>query len=250
MKCTWLGWGYSGCVGGLGNASIPDSIKTDPAMIKKYNGYGRDANGDGKADPWDIEDAIHSAAYYLSASGYSKDARKSIYSYNHASWYVDKVMRNANKFKSQATYVPSEGNLPPATSGAFMRPTTGRITSGYGPRWGSLHAGVDIGGGGRTGKVPIVASASGKVVRSYYSNSYGECVIIEHNVNGKQYQTLYAHMTHRAVFLGQSVEKGSYIGDMGNTGGSKGKHLHFEVHQPAWNASKSASLNPVLVVPF
>ncbi|MDO6657378.1 peptidoglycan DD-metalloendopeptidase family protein [Anaerobacillus sp. 1_MG-2023] len=250
MKCTWLGWAYPGCTGGLGNATIPNEVKTDPAMIKKYNGYGRDANGDGKADPWDIEDAVATAAYYLSKNGYSLDQRKAVYAYNHAGWYVDKVMKYADKYKAQATYVPSEGNLPPATSGDFMRPATGSITSGYGGRWGKLHAGVDIGGGGRTQAVPIVAAADGVVVRSYLSSSYGNCVIIRHKINGVQYETLYAHMTHRTVANGQTVSKGQMLGNMGSTGHSTGKHLHFEVHQGSWNPSKSASIDPVLVVPF
>ena len=64
MPCTWVGWGYPSC-GGVGKGNISDSEKTDPAVISQYGGYGVDANGDGKADPWDIEDAIYSAANYL-----------------------------------------------------------------------------------------------------------------------------------------------------------------------------------------
>ncbi|MFP3471814.1 lytic murein transglycosylase, partial [Micrococcus sp. SIMBA_144] len=84
MPLTWLGWNYPGG-DRLGNASIPDSILHDPAMIKKYGGYGVDANGDGKADPYDLEDAIFSTANYLSANGASKgDIEGAVYAYNHA----------------------------------------------------------------------------------------------------------------------------------------------------------------------
>ena len=68
MPCTFVGWTYPGC-GGLGKGDIPEKDKTNPAIIKKYGGYGVDGNGDGIADPYDIEDAIYSAANYLSISG-------------------------------------------------------------------------------------------------------------------------------------------------------------------------------------
>ena len=52
-----------------------------------------DANGDGKADPWDIEDAIYSAAKYLAANGAAEgNFRDAVFAYNHADWYVEEVM--------------------------------------------------------------------------------------------------------------------------------------------------------------
>lgn len=51
-------------------------MKTNPQTIKKYGGYGVDANGDGVADPFDIEDAIYSAANYLSRAGASEGELK------------------------------------------------------------------------------------------------------------------------------------------------------------------------------
>ncbi|WP_191567441.1 NlpC/P60 family protein [Metabacillus idriensis] len=92
MPLTWIGWSYPGG-NRLGNASIPNKILTDPAMIKEYGGYGVDANGDGKADPWDIEDAIYSAANYLKANGAAEgDLRQAVFAYNHADWYVEEVL--------------------------------------------------------------------------------------------------------------------------------------------------------------
>lgn len=68
-------------------------------MPPTFRTYGVDGNGDGKADPWNLEDAIYSAANYLSASGYSKDVRKAIWHYNHAEWYVNKVVNTAAGIK-------------------------------------------------------------------------------------------------------------------------------------------------------
>jgi peptidoglycan DL-endopeptidase CwlO len=87
-----LGWSYPGG-NSLGNASIPNNTFTDPDMIKKYGGYGVDANGGGKADPWDIEDAIYSAANYLRASGAAEGRiRDAVFAYNHADWYLEEVL--------------------------------------------------------------------------------------------------------------------------------------------------------------
>ncbi|HEY5977920.1 MAG TPA: lytic murein transglycosylase [Solirubrobacterales bacterium] len=57
--------------------------------------YGTDANGDGVADPYNPEDAIYSAASYLSAAGMPEDTYTAIYAYNHADWYVEEVLANA-----------------------------------------------------------------------------------------------------------------------------------------------------------
>ena len=57
--------------------------------------YGTDANGDGVRDPYNPEDAIYSAASYLSAAGMPADTYGAIYAYNHADWYVADVLANA-----------------------------------------------------------------------------------------------------------------------------------------------------------
>ncbi|MCM3637629.1 lytic transglycosylase domain-containing protein [Sporosarcina luteola] len=101
MPCTFVGWGYPGC-GGLGKGNIPDKDKTDPAVIKKYGGYGVDANGDGSADPFDIEDAIFSAAHYLSKSGAADgEIEKAVFHYNHSDKYVEDVLWFFNEFETQ-----------------------------------------------------------------------------------------------------------------------------------------------------
>ncbi len=132
----------------------------------------------------------------------------------------------------------------PSSSGAFMKPSAGYYSSGYGPRWGKSHGGIDI---ATPGTVPIVASASGVVSRAYKSSSYGNVVFITHYINGQQYTTVYAHMRDNSVRVsaGQSVSKGQQIGLMGNTGRSTGQHLHFELHKGPWTQSKSNAQNPM-----
>lgn len=92
MPCTFVGWSHPTC-DGLGKGNIPESEKTDPKVIEKYGGYGVDANGDGVADPFDIEDAIFSAANFLSQAGVREGKmEKAIYHYNHSNDYVKKIL--------------------------------------------------------------------------------------------------------------------------------------------------------------
>lgn len=100
MPCTFVGWSYPGC-GGLGQGDIPEVDKTNPAIIAKYGGYGVDANGDGFADPYDLEDAVYSAANYLSKSGAADgDLEKAIFHYNHSEKYVQDVLYFFNEFEA------------------------------------------------------------------------------------------------------------------------------------------------------
>lgn len=127
-------------------------------------------------------------------------------------------------------------------NGTFLFPTEGVITSKTGPRWGKEHAGLDI---AKAGTVPVVAAASGTVLRSYYSSSYGNVVYLTHYMNGQLYTTVYAHMNSRSVNSGETVSKGQQLGYQGNTGRSTGQHLHFELHQGEWNSSKSNAIDPL-----
>lgn len=250
MVLTWLGWSYPGG-DRLGNADIPEEILTNPKKIKRYGGYGIDANGDGKASPWDVEDAIMSAAHLLVKNGFRKDVRKAIFDYNHEKWYVDQVVEKAKSIKANAKYIPTDGpgNLP--SGDGFMVPAAGIVTSGFGyrPSYGGNHYGIDI--GGANGKrVNIYAAADGRVSRSYFSSSYGNVVFIQHKINGVSYETVYAHMTMRSVSGNQQVKKGTFLGIMGETGQADGVHLHFEIHSPLWSQDKGNAKNPEKYVPF
>lgn len=245
MPATWVGWKYN--IGG--GLVSPSTDLTSIPVIADGRGYGRDANGDGKADPWNVEDSVHTAAYYLASNSYSSDPRGAVWHYNHAQWYVNKVLTNAERFKNAAVYEGGGGEIPDLKPGSFMRPAVGPISSPYGYRWGKMHYGLDIASGGKS-NIPIVASADGVVHRSYLSSSYGNVVYIKHKINGKDYETVYAHMSNRAVSEGATVRQGQFLGYMGSTGQSTGVHLHFEIHTPSWSSSKFGALNPALLVQF
>lgn len=98
-----------------------------------------------------------------------------------------------------------------------------RITSGFGPRWGRTHTGLDL---GMAEGASIYASRSGTVIYSGYCGGYGNLVRIDH---GGGLETYYAHCSKLLVSEGQQVETGQVIAAVGSTGNSTGPHLHFEV---------------------
>jgi murein DD-endopeptidase MepM/ murein hydrolase activator NlpD len=100
---------------------------------------------------------------------------------------------------------------------------TYRFTSGFGPRWGEMHRGIDLAARSRA---PIYATADGVVTRAGWNGGYGRVVYIKHPFG---IETRYAHLARIRVKKGQSVSRGQKIGDMGNSGRSTGTHLHYEV---------------------
>lgn len=113
--------------------------------------------------------------------------------------------------------------------GGFIRPSRGRISSGFGMRFhpvlrrNRMHNGIDI--AAPTG-TPIVASAAGIVIEASYMRGYGNTVIVDH---GGGVSTLYAHCSRIFVREGQRVRQGERIAAIGSTGLSTGPHLHFEI---------------------
>jgi len=121
--------------------------------------------------------------------------------------------------------VPAQpaGPIQGESSSGFIWPVSGPVVSGYGMRWGQLHAGIDIAVPAGT---PIRAAASGTVVLAAYTGGYGNYTCVDH---GGGVSTCYAHQSSNAVSSGQSVGQGQVIGSVGCTGHCFGDHLHFEV---------------------
>jgi murein DD-endopeptidase MepM/ murein hydrolase activator NlpD len=97
-----------------------------------------------------------------------------------------------------------------------------RITSEFGPRWGRHHRGIDFGAPAGT---QIKASLPGVVVIAGYHKDFGNRIVLEHENNT---QTVYAHNRRNLVSVGDVVEQGQVIAEVGTTGRSTGNHLHFE----------------------
>jgi murein DD-endopeptidase MepM/ murein hydrolase activator NlpD len=141
---------------------------------------------------------------------------------------LDKLMTSSEKMKEKLKRIPS------------IRPVAGALVSGYGTRIHpinkvrQMHAGIDFVAKSGT---PVIATADGEIViAGVKGNGYGIHVDINH---GYGYLTKYAHLSRVTVAVGQKVQRGDVIGYTGNTGLSKGPHLHYEIEK---NGKK---INPV-----
>lgn len=111
----------------------------------------------------------------------------------------------------------------------FDWPVRGQITSGYGQRvhpvfkTKSVHSGIDIAAPAGTA---VKSAAPGEVLFDGWLRGYGQVIILDH---GRNYSTVYAHLSSTAVREGQIVKAGAVIGRVGKTGTATGYHLHFEV---------------------
>lgn len=146
-----------------------------------------------------------------------------------------------NPDTGEETEQPSTGNF------IWPVPSVHRISSPFGPRKApapgasTFHKGIDIPGGGVSGK-SVVASDSGKVViaKTGYNGGRGNYIVIDH---GNKKGTLYQHLQSFSVKVGQSVNQGQEIAKMGSTGISTGAHLHFEIHE-CFSCTKGTPVNP------
>lgn len=111
-----------------------------------------------------------------------------------------------------------------ASAQGLIWPVSGPVTSGYGPRAGGTHYGIDI--GVPTGTRCKAAKGGSVTVASVDSDGYGQWVELDH---GGGLRTRYAHFNRTSVRVGQRVEQGAVIGYCDSTGNARGSHLHFEV---------------------
>jgi hypothetical protein len=83
---------------------------------------------------------------------------------------------------------------------------------------------------------PVYATGDGVVKSAYFSGSFGNVIFIDHQFN---YETRYAHLSAFNAKVGQKIKRGEIIGFVGNTGLSRGPHLHYEV------LYKGQQINPI-----
>ena len=112
-----------------------------------------------------------------------------------------------------------------------VAPVRGLLNSGFGTRRdpitgvGAFHPGLDI---STRRREPVLATATGIIVKSGWAGDYGNAVEIDH---GRGYRTVYGHLETVLVHEGQKVHRGDRVGLVGSTGRSTGPHLHYEVRQ-------------------
>ena len=128
---------------------------------------------------------------------------------------TDSLERNAQRFASVPSIMPTAGWL----TSQFARSRKHPLLHISRP-----HEGIDV---SAPMGAPIIAPASGTVVKVGRENGYGNVVEIDH---GNGIVTRYAHCSRIDVRHGQRVTRGQSIAAVGSTGLSTGPHLHYEIH--------------------
>lgn len=126
---------------------------------------------------------------------------------------------------SGVAYTTSVSSKTPVFVSVFLDTPVknGVITSGFGPRDGGVHLGIDIAADADSRIVPAMP---GKVVFSGENSSYGKYLLIDH---GSNIETRYAHCEKLLVQKGDTVTYSQPIALVGSTGDSTGPHVHFEL---------------------
>ncbi len=161
---------------------------------------------------------VRGISSFVDDMGYLRNLLDDLDKYNNPkSSLGEGLSRTESKLKKYLNSIPT------------LWPTSGRITSDFGPRrdpfvWKqSFHDGLDIAGSyGQS----IKAAASGKVIFTDYMNVYGNALIIDH---GNGLTTFYGHTSSFVARKGSTVEKGDIVARVGSSGRSTGPHLHFKV---------------------
>ena len=178
------------------NVSTSGAVGWMQFMPSTWRAYGVDANGDGRADPYNPVDAICAAARYLKASGGETDLRRAIFSYNHASWYVDEVLLYARQYgRLPADLVGSltgltQGDQFPVAAKARYADSisTAQAASDAKPTKGPTGNAANVVSGSSTRRAinifsregaPVVAVNDGAVQKVGHNSKLGNYVILE-----------------------------------------------------------------------
>lgn len=153
-----------------------------------------------------------------------KKTQKEIDSYNAAIKQVENQITEMLK-QAQEQADNSNGGTGIKFDGSFVWPCNNKVvTSTVKRRWGKWHKGIDIGARYEN----VYASASGYAYNASNPGGYGTYVMVVH---GDGYITLYGHLSASKIKSGQYVKQGQVIATSGNSGVSKGAHLHFEIRK-------------------
>lgn len=136
---------------------------------------------------------------------------------------VSELVKAAQRQARRVTDTPAPARV---VAAGDVQMVTGRVSSGFGTRWGHSHNGIDIAAPIGT---PIRAPLSGEVVASGPASGFGLWVRVRHD-DGTL--TTYGHVNRSLVTVGEQVTAGEEIAEVGNRGRSTGPHLHMEVRTP------------------
>jgi len=210
--------------------SLNYDTSVDNMIVKKVTDFLEDLN---EKEEYEIETAI------LSDEEISED-----FDDIHKEWFTA-LIEILPLIDPMSEFDPDEFIIPDLTDPDIpsIWPASGTVTSEFGEiRKTHTHKGIDI--SNNTG-TPIRSTANGTVIAVGSSGNFGRRIMIYHGTdeNGTTYVTIYAHLSDFSVGIGEKVDQGDLIGLMGNTGFSKGSHLHYEIRV------NGAPVNPRMFLP-
>ena len=133
----------------------------------------------------------------------------------------------AQKYGNSSSSKVASSNNPYSWLVAHPLPGMKRVSSSFGGRTmggrAENHSGLDLAAASGT---PIYATGPGIVTKSGWGTGYGQYVEINH---GNGYLTRYAHASRLIARVGDQVQAGDHIANVGCTGRCTGPHLHYEV---------------------
>ena len=191
----------------------------------------------------DQETGLH----YAGARYY--DSRLSIFNSTDPMWQLSPHLSPyAYCNNNPLMYIDKEGNIPWPVQPLWNNGIRCIVSGFYRNKPSDkLHKGVDIvhkpSMGANLAGGEIVATHNGKVTVSGTSKTAGNWVVIE---NG-DIRTKYMHMKEPSKLkVGQNVEEGDFIGNIGTTGRSEGNHLHYQLEKYNSDTKKWEAINPVV----
>lgn len=125
------------------------------------------------------------------------------------------------------------------------------VTSPYGPRWGTIHYGVDYGVVGGAGGKPIYAIKDGTVIAAGPASGFGQWIRLDHPASVGGNESVYGHIIPE-VQAGQQVREGQRIGRINpdsSTNGGVAPHLHIEVYRYSWVSAAQRVLGKTILDP-
>jgi murein DD-endopeptidase MepM/ murein hydrolase activator NlpD len=206
----------------LKQAAMLDVLSTEYAGVLNTMTSAADKKSTAEAD---AKKALRDAALNRDKAANAKAAAKKAYTaavtaQQAAAGEADGLAANKAALIAQAGPGPAS-----SASGDVVQPAVGTLTSGFGPRDGTIHEGTDIANSIGT---PVLSAMAGEVIDAGPASGFGQWVRVQH---GGGVITVYGHVATFTVNVGQTVGPGDQIATMGNEGQSTGPHLHFEVHQ-------------------
>ena len=206
----------------------------------KEAGFGLDWN---KVNTWDWPDVVEPLSINISKNKKSPEPYKALGLYPKVVklYALFREKANVSSFDSDSYSLPiAESDL---GNVIFLR-GYGKAEEGGKELW---HSGIDLASVDKTEGIPIRAVAAGTIFSSNFSPTYGNNIIIKHDIDNNY--SIYCHLKSSVKKDGDLVKNGEIIGYMGSTGSAQRSELHLQINSFIDGDYKNGAENPLKFFP-